>query len=96
MLLVNTSGSPESIEVPEGVQLITADVTGAAEAAGVIVGGQPIVSAAILGSVAKATGVVDMDAVEFAIREAFAPAAAEKNVEAARLAFACTPAGTSA
>ena len=92
MLLVNTSGAPESIDVPEGVRRITADVTGAAEAAGVIVGGQPIVSAAILGSIAKATGVVDMDSVEFAIREMFAPAAAEKNLEAARIAFACTQA----
>lgn len=91
-LLVNTPRPAEELGAPVGIRVIAADVTGAAEAAGVIVGGLPIVSAAILGSLAKATGAVGMDSVEYAIREMFAPAAAAKNLEAAKIAFECTEA----
>lgn len=90
-LLVNTVKSAGELGVPDGMRVVAADVTGAAEAAGVIVGGSPIVSAAILGSVAKATGFVTMDAVDAAIAAMFSGSAAEKNTEAARIAYECTP-----
>jgi 2-oxoacid:acceptor oxidoreductase gamma subunit (pyruvate/2-ketoisovalerate family) len=89
-VIVNTVRTAAELGASGDARVVTADVTGAAEAAGVIVGGTPIVSAAILGSVAKATGVVSMDAVEGAIAGMFAPAAAAKNAEAARIAYACT------
>lgn len=89
-LVVNTTRPAAELDAPAGAHLFTADVTGAAEAAGVVVGGTPMVSGAILGSVARATGLIGMDSVEQAIANAFAPAAAAKNVEAARIAFECT------
>jgi pyruvate ferredoxin oxidoreductase gamma subunit len=89
-VIVNTTRPADSLGIPKGTRVATADVTGAAEAAGVLVGGTPIVSAAILGSFAKATGLVSMESVVAAIAEAFSPSAASKNAEAARIAFECT------
>jgi len=93
-LIVNTSRSADELAVPGDVNVVAADVTGAAEAAGVLVGGTPIVSAAILGSVAKATGVVTMESVESAIAGMFSGSAAAKNAEAARIAYECTAAAS--
>ena len=90
IVVVNTTRSGEELGATAGKRVATADVTGAAEAAGVLVGGAPIVSAAILGSVAKATGLVTMESVEAAIRAAFSGSAAVRNAEAARVAYACT------
>lgn len=89
-LIVNTTRSAADLGVTGDVRVVASDITGAAEAAGVLVGGTPIVSAAILGSIAKATGVVTMEAVESAIGEAFSASAAAKNAEAARIAYDCT------
>lgn len=90
ILLVNTVRPVSDLGVSGDIRVVAADVTGAAQAAGVIVGGNPIVSAAILGSVAKATGLVTMEAVEQAVREMFRGTAGDKNAEAARLAYECT------
>ena len=90
LLIVNTPRPATDLAVEGDVRVVTADVTGAAEAAGVLVGGNPIVSAAILGSVAKATGLISMESVEEAIGEMFSAAAASKNAEAARIAYECT------
>ena len=95
-ILVNTTQPAEALGLSGDFRVIASDVTGAAEAAGVIVGGQPIVSAAIVGAVAKATGLVTFESVEAAIREAFPAAPAAKNVEAARIAYECTVEGASA
>jgi pyruvate ferredoxin oxidoreductase gamma subunit len=89
-LIVNTTRTAAELGLPGDLRVVTADVTGAAEAAGVIVGGTPIVSAAILGTFAKATGLITMDAVDEAIGHAFSGLAAEKNAEAARIAYECT------
>ena len=89
-LIVNTPRPAGELGIEGDLRVVVADVTGAAEAAGVIVGGSPIVSAAILGSVAKATGLVTMKAVEDAIAHMFAPGPAAKNVQAARIAYECT------
>jgi len=90
VMLVNTTQSADALGLEGEFRVVASDVTGAAEAAGVIVAGQPIVSAAIVGAVAKATGLVTLESVESAIREVFAGAAAEKNIEAARTAYECT------
>ncbi len=93
-LIVNTVKPVPELGVSSDTRVVAADVTGAAEAAGVIVGGTPVVSAAILGSVAKATGLVTMEAVEAAIGAMFAGSAAAKNAEAARIAYECTSEGS--
>lgn len=89
-IIVNTARVAHELNIPAGLRVFTADVSGAAQAAGVIVGGVPMVSAAILGSVAKATGLARIDDIKAAILDGFAPSAAEKNLEAARIAYDCT------
>lgn len=90
VVIVNTPRAAAELGIASDARVVVSDVTGAAEAAGVVVGGTPMVSAAILGSVAKATGIVTMESVEAAIGEAFAPGPAAKNIEAARIAYECT------
>jgi len=92
-VVVNTTRPASELGLPAGTRVFASDVTGAAETAGVLVGGNPIVSAAILGSFAKATGLVTMDSVDAAIGEMFSGPAGAKNAEAAHIAFACTQEG---
>lgn len=89
-VIVNTVRPVEELRAGGDARVVAADVTGAAQAAGVVVGGNPIVSAAILGSIAKATGVVTMESVESAIAEMFSGSAVARNIEAARIAYECT------
>ena len=93
-VVVNTTRSPEELNLPAGTRVFAADVTGAAEAAGVVVGGVPMVSAAILGSVAKATGLITRESIDAAIADGFSASAAAKNFEAAKIAFECTRGAT--
>ena len=91
-VIVNTTRAAEELGLEEGVRVVTSDVTGAAEAAGLIVSGKPMVSTAILGAVAAATGLITMESVDAAIGHAFSGSAAAKNIEAAKIAFECTKA----
>lgn len=91
-LIVNTTKSAAELAVTGDVRVVTSDVTGAAQAVGLIVGGQPMVSTAILGAVARATGLITMESVEAAIGHAFKASAAAKNIEAAKIAYECTAA----
>jgi len=91
-VIVNTIRSAEELGIDGGAHVVTSDVTGAAQAADLIVGGQPMVSTAILGAVAAATGLISMESVEAAVSHAFSGKAAAKNIEAARIAFECTQA----
>jgi 2-oxoacid:acceptor oxidoreductase gamma subunit (pyruvate/2-ketoisovalerate family) len=92
MLIVNTTKSAEQLGVSSDIHLVTSDVTGAAQAVDLIVGGQPMVSTAILGAIAAATGLITMESVETAIGHVFTGKAATKNIEAAQIAFECTKA----
>lgn len=89
-IIVNTNKSAEDLGIDCDCRIVTADVTGAAVAAGVVVGGQPMVNTAVLGAIAAATGLITMESLESAIGHAFNAAAAAKNYEAARLAHDCT------
>ncbi len=90
-VIVNSTKSPDEPAISrDGCRVVTADVTGAALAAGVVVGGAPMVNTAILGAIAAATGLIGMDSLEDAIADQFPEAAAKKNREAARLAYECT------
>jgi len=89
-LVVNTTRPASELGVSGDVRVVTSDVTGAAQAVDLIVGGQPMVSTAILGAVARATGLITMESVEAAIEAAFGGSAAKKNIEAARIAYECT------
>jgi pyruvate ferredoxin oxidoreductase gamma subunit len=89
-IIVNTSKGASDLGISGDIRVVTSDVTGAAEAAELIVGGQPMVSTAILGAFAAATGLITMEAVEAAIGKAFKGSAAAKNIAAARTAYECT------
>jgi 2-oxoacid:acceptor oxidoreductase gamma subunit (pyruvate/2-ketoisovalerate family) len=89
-LIVNTPKTPAELGVAGDVHVVTSDVTGAAQSVDLIVGGQPMVSTAILGAIARATGLVTMESVEAAIGHMFKGSAATKNIEAARIAYQCT------
>ena len=91
-VIVNTVRPAAELGLAAGVRVVTSDVTGAAEAADLIVGGKPMVSTAILGAVAAATGLITMESVNAAIGHAFSGSAAAKNIEAAKIAFECTKA----
>jgi len=90
VLIVNTSRPAAALGVPEGVRVVTADVSAAAQAAGLVVSGVPMVNTAILGTFAAATGLVRMDRLEEAIAASFPGPAARKNFEAARIAHDAT------
>jgi pyruvate ferredoxin oxidoreductase gamma subunit len=90
MVVVNTTRSAAELGLREDLKVVTSDVTGAAQSVGLIVSGQPMVSTAILGAFARATGLITMESVEAAIRHAFSGPAADKNVDAAKIAFECT------
>lgn len=89
-IIVNTPKDPAQLGIAGDVRVVTSDVTGAAEAADLIVGGQPMVSTAILGAFSAATGLVDAESIEAAIGKAFKGSAAEKNIRAARISMECT------
>ena len=89
-IIVNTTREPSELGLAGDVRVVTSDVTGAAESVDLIVGGQPMVSTAILGAIASATGLITMEAVEAAIAKVFKASAAKKNVDAARIAYECT------
>lgn len=91
MVIVNTVKAANDLGIArDDLCIVTSDVTGAAQAAELIVGGQPMVSTAILGAFARATGLITLESVEAAISHAFTGKAATKNIDAARIAFECT------
>ncbi len=90
VMIVNTTVAAAELGLRDDVRVVTSDVTGAAEAVGLIVSGQPMVSTAILGAFAAATGLVTMENVEAAIGHAFKGSAATRNIDAARISYECT------
>jgi pyruvate ferredoxin oxidoreductase gamma subunit len=85
-LIVNTARPAAALGLPPGLRVVTADVSAAATAAGLVVGGAPMVNTAILGAFAAATGLITMESLREAIAAAFSPAAAERNFQAACIA----------
>jgi 2-oxoacid:acceptor oxidoreductase gamma subunit (pyruvate/2-ketoisovalerate family)/2-oxoacid:acceptor oxidoreductase delta subunit (pyruvate/2-ketoisovalerate family) len=83
LLLVNTVKAPEQLRAPAGVHRATVDATHIALAHGLGTTMMPIVNTAVLGALARATGVVSLEALSRAIAE-FVPARPEENRLAAR------------
>ena len=93
VVIVNTTRTAKELGLGENIRVVTSDVTGAAEAVGLTVGGETMVNTAILGAIAKATGLITMESLSLAISDSFPPGAAEKNIQAARIAYDHTEAG---
>jgi pyruvate ferredoxin oxidoreductase gamma subunit len=81
--IINTEKAID-VDVPEGVRLIFLDATSIA----LEVLGLPITNTSLMGAFAAASGEIEFSALEEALRERFSGALAEKNIEAARRAYA--------
>jgi pyruvate ferredoxin oxidoreductase gamma subunit len=86
IVIINTAKPPEAIELQANVNIAATNATGWAKEAGLIVSGAVLFNTTILGGFAKATGLISMESIEKALRHHFHGAAAEKNVQGARLA----------
>lgn len=85
VLVANTPKEPAEVEVPSGVRRIAAiDATGLALKLGLRVAGLPVPNTAMVGAVARATGLASWEAVESAIRDTLSGKGADVNVRAAR------------
>ena len=81
LLLVNTEKNPDKLEAPFKGRLATIDATGIALAHGLGTKAMPIVNTAVLGALARASGIVSRDSVRRAV-ERFVPAKQQANVMA--------------
>lgn len=86
-LIVNTPRDPEMIECGGRFSVATADATSAAKEAELIVSGTIMVNTAMLGAVARATGMIDLENIQKTLAEKYKPKVAGRNFEAARLTF---------
>lgn len=90
VLIVNTSSDRIDttwISADGPVKVYTIDATKIAVDLGLVLAGWPLVNTSILGSIAKATGVISMESIEKAILHYFGEKLGEKNARAARLAY---------
>ena len=87
LLLVNTTQPAEQLRAPPGVHRAAVDATHIALAHGLGTTMLPIVNTAVLGALARATGVVSLEALSRAI-EQFVPARPQENSLAARDGYA--------
>jgi 2-oxoacid:acceptor oxidoreductase gamma subunit (pyruvate/2-ketoisovalerate family) len=87
LVIINTSKSPDSIQLNTCVNVSTTNATQWARDAGLIVSGAVLFNTTILGGFAKATGLVSLESIEKALRNHFKGEAAEKNVAGARKAY---------
>jgi len=86
LLLVNTEKVPEKLEVAFKGRLATIDATEIALAHGLGSKATPITNTAVLGALARASGVVSLDSVRKAV-ERFVPAKQQANVLAVEDAY---------
>lgn len=87
LVLINTSGEPETIALNAEVNIATTNASGWAREAGLVVSGSVLFNTTILGGFARATGLISQENMERALRNHFHGDAAEKNVLGARLAY---------
>jgi 2-oxoacid:acceptor oxidoreductase gamma subunit (pyruvate/2-ketoisovalerate family)/2-oxoacid:acceptor oxidoreductase delta subunit (pyruvate/2-ketoisovalerate family) len=83
LAIVNSAGSYRDAGLSGNFKVATVDATSIA----LETLGRPITNTAILGAFAKATGLVDMENLEEAVREEFPPRIVESNVLAMRKAY---------
>ena len=86
-LIVNTPRDPEAVDGSGRFAVATADATSAAQEAGLVVAGTIMVNTAMLGAVARATGLIELENVQKTLAEKYKPKIADRNFEAARLTY---------
>ncbi len=87
LLFVNSEKAPDKIETPFHGHIATVDATGIALAHGLGSKATPITNTAVLGGLARASGIVTLDSVRKAV-ERFVPAKQQANVQAVNDAYA--------
>ncbi len=85
-VVINTSATPDKIDVPVKFRIATVDASGIALKWGLGSKAQPIVNTSILGGFVKATGLVSLDSLKKAIVENV-PVKPEDNAGAAEEAY---------
>ncbi|MBI2528315.1 MAG: 2-oxoacid:acceptor oxidoreductase family protein [Candidatus Rokubacteria bacterium] len=89
-VVLNSAGTP-AVTPPQGVRLIVVDATGIAGRAGL----GPIVSTALLGAFAQATGLVSLEGLLAAVQEG-SPARRGENLEACAAGYHAAAGATAA
>lgn len=89
-LIVNTHLAPEALVSNGDYRVATVDATTIAREVGLDVAGSVIVNTAMLGALARATGLVSLDNIEKAISHKFSATLANTNFEAARRTYEMT------
>ncbi len=87
-VVANTPRDPGELSVPETVgRVATIDATGLALRLGLKVAGLPVPNTAMVGAVAKATGLAAIESVESAIRDTLSGKGVDVNLSAAQEGF---------
>ncbi len=86
-MIINSRQGPEAFQPDVECHVATADATGAAEEAGLLVQGTAMVNTPMLGAIARATGLVALKDIEAVMADSFSPKAAKINCEAARICY---------
>ncbi|HOH29144.1 MAG TPA: 2-oxoacid:acceptor oxidoreductase family protein [Candidatus Hydrogenedentes bacterium] len=87
LVVINTCQTPQALGLNGHYRVATADATSIAERVGLIVSGTLMINTAMLGAVARASGLIDLPHIEMALKSIFSPRAAQKNFESARLTY---------
>jgi len=86
-LVVNSPREPGSLGVRGSFSIATADATAVAREVELVVAGSVMVNTAMLGALARATGLVQLEHIRETLAANFPTAVADKNFEAARLTY---------
>jgi len=86
-VLINSYREPGALGMNGSFHVAAADATEVARECGLVVAGSVIVNTAMLGVLARATGLVSLDHIKEAISHKFGKKLAERNFNAARLTF---------
>lgn len=89
-IIVNSRLAPEELGITGDYRIATADANRVASEVDLQASGVFMVNTAMLGAIARATGLITIEHISKALENAFSPYAAKKNVEAAILTYECT------
>ncbi len=86
-VVVNSPREPDELGIPDIYSAATADATQVCREVGVVVAGVVMFNTAMLGAVARATGLLTLDNLKTTLDMRYPPQIADKNFEAARITY---------
>jgi pyruvate ferredoxin oxidoreductase gamma subunit len=89
-LIVNSSLQPQELEIKGDFNIAVADATKVCRELGLMVGGLPMVNTAMLGALACATRIIDMNSIEKVIKDRFTNNAVGINLTAIKKTYEIT------